>query len=343
MIGRSEKADISLLEPTISRRHASIQIEGDRARIVDLGSKHGTYVNSRRATSADLRVGDIVVLGLSLVLRLGQSDTPIPVTQTPLIPVESPTLVDPLDALTSTALRDVPRRPTGIQPHAARRSTPDESAPVLDLTSICSSLLPEAHVRLSELRLGLRRMVDDGVDETDPYPILASVESVLATMNRIMQAVSGEEISAAIVELRPLVRRVVDRVAPSFEAQRIRLMADVDPSYRVQCDASRLEGALALLLRCAGRSSPDGNPVEIVATVEQQTLRLMVSHLGREYPDDVLARSRERNVSDPLLRDFGEVQHLMRVIGGTITVETRPGIGSTVRLLLPVPKLVSPP
>lgn len=335
MIGRSEKAGISLLEPTVSRRHASIQLDGDKVHLVDLSSKHGTYVNSRRVNTTDLRLGDIVVFGLSLVLRLEESSEPIPAADTLAAAMDTPTLIDPLDRLPVVAI-DPKRRSTGLQPRAEMGTTPSISATALDPANICAALLPEAHLRLSELRLSLKRMVDDGIDEADPYPILASVESVLTTMSRMMQAVGDEEISATIVDLHALVRRVVERVSTPLAKRNIKVMADIDRSYRVRCDPSRLEGALALLLRCAGRASPPGNPVEIVATVEDDLLRLMVSHLGLEYPGDVLEHSRDRGTTDPLLRDIGEVQHLMSLIGGTVTVETRVGIGSTVRLLMPM-------
>jgi len=330
LIGRSESADISLLEPTISRRHASVWVDGDRVRLKDLGSKHGTFVNSRRVTSAELRVGDIVVFGLSLVLRIEASNDPVLAPERPSIPLEAPTLIDPLDQL--TAVRGAPLPPEGNRPANGEATAVVRTD---DVATVCTSLIPEAHVRLSELRMSLKRMVDDGIDETDPYPILASVESVLSTLNRVLQGIGVEEdMSPRIVKLRGLVRRVVGRVAQNFAQRQIKFMADIPDEYHVRCDAACLEGALALLLRAAGGHSPDGNPVEILATAEGKTITLTISHLGRVYPADVLERSKGRGDPTPLLRDMGEVQHLLRMIGSAITVESRTGIGSTVRLVL---------
>ena len=62
-IGRIEENDIQLKGTYISRRHAVIQTEGDRTRIVDWGSKNGVFVNSTRITEHVLSNGDIVSIG----------------------------------------------------------------------------------------------------------------------------------------------------------------------------------------------------------------------------------------------------------------------------------------
>jgi DNA-binding winged helix-turn-helix (wHTH) protein len=51
VLGREGPGIILLKSSTVSRRHARIKIEGDRAVVEDLGSKNGTYVNDRRVTS----------------------------------------------------------------------------------------------------------------------------------------------------------------------------------------------------------------------------------------------------------------------------------------------------
>lgn len=331
LIGRSDSANISLLEPTISRRHATIQLKGKVVRLRDLGSKHGTFVNSRRVTSAELRVGDIVVFGLSLVLRLEASSEPVFAPESVDLPADTPTLIDPLEHLTASTVG----QPPAVRPYTGRDTAGEQP---VDAAAVCTSLLPEIHVRLSELRENLRRMVNDGVDETDPYPILASVESVLSMVSRAIQVAGVEEdVVPAVVRLRRLVQRVVDRVAPTFAERKVKFLSDVGEGYEVQCDAARLEGVVALLLRNAGRASPAGNPVEIMATEGEDTVSLAVSHLGQEYPADVLKNGAGRGGTTPLHRDMKDVRHLVGMLGGSITVESRPGIGSTVRLSLPVP------
>lgn len=62
-IGRTQQNDIYLKAAYISRRHAVVVTEGDRARIIDWGSKNGVYVNSRRVTEHFLQSGDKVGIG----------------------------------------------------------------------------------------------------------------------------------------------------------------------------------------------------------------------------------------------------------------------------------------
>lgn len=71
VLGRD--GDVCLDFATVSRRHARVRIEGDRATLEDLASKNGTWLNARRVEgAADLSDGDEIRLGsLRLKLRRG--------------------------------------------------------------------------------------------------------------------------------------------------------------------------------------------------------------------------------------------------------------------------------
>lgn len=65
-LGRHPACDVVFQEsgtPIVSGRHAELRIEGDRLVVVDLQSTNGTFVNGRRAQSAELQPGDEVTLG----------------------------------------------------------------------------------------------------------------------------------------------------------------------------------------------------------------------------------------------------------------------------------------
>ena len=47
----------------VSRRHAIVHQRAGERRILDDRSANGTFVNGRRVTEAELRDGDVVVLG----------------------------------------------------------------------------------------------------------------------------------------------------------------------------------------------------------------------------------------------------------------------------------------
>jgi S-DNA-T family DNA segregation ATPase FtsK/SpoIIIE len=52
-LGRAD-CDISLQDPELSRQHALISIHGMSARLEDLGSTNGTFVDGERVESAEL-------------------------------------------------------------------------------------------------------------------------------------------------------------------------------------------------------------------------------------------------------------------------------------------------
>lgn len=64
IIGRDPLARVWLDAPSVSRRHACIDVDDRTATIADLGSKNGTRVGSRRVTTpVELTDGDVVTCG----------------------------------------------------------------------------------------------------------------------------------------------------------------------------------------------------------------------------------------------------------------------------------------
>jgi pSer/pThr/pTyr-binding forkhead associated (FHA) protein len=63
VIGRAQECDITLDDPSVSRRHAEVRIEGDGFAITDLGSTNGTQLNGQRVQTARLAPGDRISIG----------------------------------------------------------------------------------------------------------------------------------------------------------------------------------------------------------------------------------------------------------------------------------------
>jgi hypothetical protein len=62
-IGRGLSAGLRLDDASVSRRHAILVPRPTGARILDDRSANGTYVNGRRVQQAELRGGDVIMLG----------------------------------------------------------------------------------------------------------------------------------------------------------------------------------------------------------------------------------------------------------------------------------------
>ncbi|MBA2553566.1 MAG: DUF3662 and FHA domain-containing protein [Geodermatophilaceae bacterium] len=71
VIGRSQDAIVRLPDTGVSRRHVDITVQGDTAVAHDLGSTNGSIVNGQRIAAQQLRDGDVIRIGHSvLVYRL---------------------------------------------------------------------------------------------------------------------------------------------------------------------------------------------------------------------------------------------------------------------------------
>lgn len=75
VIGRDEKADFVLAEPTVSRRHVEVHSTDDGWEVEDLGSRLGTWLNGRRiraGVGVPIRVGDEMEVGIVAIKFLGE-------------------------------------------------------------------------------------------------------------------------------------------------------------------------------------------------------------------------------------------------------------------------------
>ena len=66
-IGRKPESTIQLGDPNVSRNHAEIRPHGNGWMLVDLGSTNGTRVNGNRISSHELREGDEIAFGNTIV------------------------------------------------------------------------------------------------------------------------------------------------------------------------------------------------------------------------------------------------------------------------------------
>ncbi len=71
VLGRDRDATLRLRDPGVSRRHLIFEVTDGRITLTDLGSHNGTRVNGHPVATVDLRPGDVIeVGGTVLTLRL---------------------------------------------------------------------------------------------------------------------------------------------------------------------------------------------------------------------------------------------------------------------------------
>jgi prepilin-type processing-associated H-X9-DG protein len=62
-VGRSEESEIFLVDPSVSRRHAVIDLQAGWPIVHDLSSTNGTFVNGERIEARRLAAGDTISFG----------------------------------------------------------------------------------------------------------------------------------------------------------------------------------------------------------------------------------------------------------------------------------------
>jgi hypothetical protein len=67
VIGRSSDLDMVLVEDMVSRKHAKIVTDEKGVAIQDLGSTNGTFVNGEKIRKVDLKDGDRILIGTSII------------------------------------------------------------------------------------------------------------------------------------------------------------------------------------------------------------------------------------------------------------------------------------
>lgn len=72
VIGRSTEADVLVMDPEVSRRHAQLEHDGGTVFLTDLRSSNGTFLNGRQLQeSIELRPGDEIGVGQARIIFVG--------------------------------------------------------------------------------------------------------------------------------------------------------------------------------------------------------------------------------------------------------------------------------
>ena len=82
--GRLKTSDVQLDDESVSRRHCTVHAREDGCVVADLQSANGTFVNDRRVATADLKPGDTLRIGATVVEFLSAASpelrSPAPLT-----------------------------------------------------------------------------------------------------------------------------------------------------------------------------------------------------------------------------------------------------------------------
>ena len=173
---------------------------------------------------------------------------------------------------------------------------------------------------------------------------LESIIEDLLSLSRIEQSEGTGDLPREPVQVAELLATVVSDCLPRASDRSILLHVDCDASLVAELNAPLLEQALINLVDNAVKYSGSGSEVRVTATAEDGGVRIAIRDEGCGIDAEHLPRLFERfyRVDKARSRQLGGtglglsiVKHIVQAHGGTVTVVSEPGVGSTFTVLLP--------
>jgi two-component system phosphate regulon sensor histidine kinase PhoR len=174
---------------------------------------------------------------------------------------------------------------------------------------------------------------------------LGSIIEDLLALSRIEQAEDSGEVPIERVAVVDLIGSVVSECRPRADERSITIDVDCPPDLDAEVNAPLLEQALINLVDNALKYSEPRRTVWLSAAAGAgKTLEFVVRDEGSGIAAEHLPRLFERfyRVDKGRSRRVGGtglglsiVKHIVQAHGGTVSVESAPGVGSTFRVVLP--------
>ena len=222
---------------------------------------------------------------------------------------------------------------------AARRDFVANVSHELKTPVAAMGLLAEATVEAADDPVAVRRFA--GKLQAEAVRLGALVNELIA-LSRLQGAEPLPDL--AVVEVDGVIGETISRVATSAENAGITVIADQNSGLLVRGDRSLLVTALTNLVDNAINYSPSGTQVSISRAMRDGQVQISVTDRGvgiaPEYTERVFERffridpARSRATGGTGL-GLAIVKHVAANHGGTATVWSRPGTGSTFTLRLP--------
>jgi PAS domain S-box-containing protein len=203
--------------------------------------------------------------------------------------------------------------------------------------------------RVSDKRA--RRLIDGA---------LQSAERAKTLVQRLLAFARRQPLQPTAVDLPQFVESMADLVA-STSGPRVKVVVDVSPELpSVKADPNQLEMAILNLAVNARDAMPDGGQLTIAARDEilgsrhrsklpvGHYVRLSVSDTGIGMDEATLARAVEPVVSTKRMGKgtglgLSMVHGLAAQLGGALTIRSKPGVGTSVELWLPIATATTEP
>jgi len=146
--------------------------------------------------------------------------------------------------------------------------------------------------------------------------------------------------------INDIIKSVLDDLEPFATLKKQTIVKDIPADIpAIQTDADLLRKAISNLLDNAIKYTPDSGRIEISVVAEKDNINIFIKDNGIGIPDEDLARVFERfyRVDKSRSREMGGtglglsiVKHIVQTLKGEVSVQSKPGEGSTFTIKLPL-------
>lgn len=181
--------------------------------------------------------------------------------------------------------------------------------------------------------------------------IMSSGRMLLGIINDLLDLAKIEagkmELHLGQVDMVEMCRNLIDFMRPLADKKSLQLAAIIaQETPPIQSDAGRIQQILYNLLSNAVKFTPDGGLIELrLGLADPEHIHIAVRDTGIGIPAEELAQVFEkfRQLDESMTREFGGTglglaisKDLVTMLGGTISVESEVGKGSTFSITLPI-------
>ena len=204
----------------------------------------------------------------------------------------------------------------------------------------------ELRTPLTVIRGEIEAMLD-GVHQPDPDHLEVLLDEV-QVMERLLEDLRTLSLAeAGTLALHPEPTDLVDLVGDVAGAHRrlasargIEIFVATDPVPEVMVDPVRIREVVANLVVNSLRAMPDGGQLELGVAAVAGSVRIVVADTGIGLPPDEVARAFDRfhkgSTSSGSGLGLTISRDLIEAHGGSISMQSEPGVGTTVTIDLPI-------
>lgn len=221
----------------------------------------------------------------------------------------------------------------------------------------------ELRTPISAIKAASETLVDDLAHSGDVPPDLTTMRNFLGIISRQaerLHAIVEDLLALARIEqgkredaieldagpLSPVIAAAVETCQAKADQKEISIRVECEFGLMAQMNRTMLEQAIINLIDNAVKYSPESSKVEVHAIKTRSEVKVTVLDEGRGIEPEHLPRLFERFYRTDRARSrqmggtglgLSIVKHIAEAHGGRVSVESRPGVGSTFILTLPLP------